>query len=90
METSPIERHISYKSRLTTLRLLPLMMLYELNDILFFVTSLKGPRNEEFVIRQYFTFSSSSTRSSVHNKLVHKLAKSNIVKHSYFYRLPRL
>ena len=32
----------SYKSRLTTLRLLPLMMLYELNGILFFVTSLNS------------------------------------------------
>ena len=71
----------SYKSRLTTL--LPLIMLYELNDILLFVTSLKGPANEEFVIRQYFTFSSSS-RSSVHNKLVLKLAKSNMTHTSAF------
>ena len=45
-------------------------MLYELNDILFFVKSLKGPPNQEFSIQQYFIFSSSFTRSSVHNKLV--------------------
>ena len=32
-----------YKSRLTSLNMLPLMMQFELNDIIFFVSSLKNP-----------------------------------------------
>ena len=46
-----------YKSRLLSLQLLPLMMLYELNDILFFVKWLKEPNTS-------FTFSSNCTRSA--------------------------
>ena len=46
------------KSRLLSLQLLPLMMLYELNVILFFVKSLKEP-NTSFNIHNYFTFSSN-------------------------------
>lgn len=41
----------NYKSHLTTLGLLLLMMLYELNDILFFVKSLKDTPNQEFNVR---------------------------------------
>ena len=78
-----------YKSRLLSLQLLPLMMLYELNDILFFVKSLKEP-NTSFNIHNYFTFISNCTRSATHHKLVHKLARTNVTKNSYFYRLPRL
>ena len=78
-----------YKSCLLSLHLLPLMMLFELNDILFFVKSLKEP-NTSFNIHNYFTFSSNCTRSASHHKLVHKLARTNVTKNSYFYRLPRL
>ena len=78
-----------YKFRLLSLQLLPLMMLYELNDILFFVKSFKEP-NVAFNVHNYFTFSSNRTRSTSHHKLVHKLVRSNVTKNSYFYRLPRL
>ena len=78
-----------YKFRLLSLQLLPLMMLYELNDILFFVKSFKEP-NVAFNFHNYFTFSSNRMRSTSHHKLVHKLARSNVTKNSYFYRLPRL
>ena len=78
-----------YKYRLLSLQLLPLAMLLELNDILFFVKSLKEP-TAAFDISSYFSFSSNSTRSSSHHKLVHKLARTNITKNSYFHRLPRL
>ena len=76
-----------YKFRLLSLQLLPLMMLYELNDILLFVKSFKEP-NVPFNVHNYFTFSSNRTRSTSHHKLVHKLARST--KNSYFYRLPHL
>ena len=45
-----------YKSRLVALHLLPLMMQFELIDILFFISSLKCP-TERFNIFQYVTFS---------------------------------
>ena len=60
-----------------------------LNDILFFVKSLKKP-NTSFNIHNYFTFSSNCMRSASHHKLVHKLARTNVTKNSYFYRLSRL
>ena len=70
-----------YKFHLLSLQLLPLMMLYELNDILFFVKSFKEP-NVAFNVHTYFTLSSNRTRSTSHHKLVHKLARSNVTKDS--------
>ena len=58
----------SYKSRLLTLHLLPLMMQFEINDILFFITSIKNP-TKRFNILHYVTFSTASTRSSSKCKL---------------------
>ena len=79
----------SYKSRLLSLQLLPLMMVYELYDISFFLKSINLPTNS-FNILNYIAFTSNSTRSSSFNKLVHPLAKTNRIKHFYFNRLPRL
>ena len=73
----------NYKFHLLSLQFLPLMMLYELNNILFFVKSFKEP-NVAFSVHNYFTFSSNRTRSTS------KLARSNVTKNSYFYRLPCL
>ena len=52
-----------YKSRLV-FKLLPLMMQFELNDIMFLVTSISNP-STSFNILQYITFSTGSTRASV-------------------------
>ena len=79
----------SYRSRLIHLSLLPLMHIYELNDIMFFIKSLKRPTNS-FKITNYVSFSSSSTRSSINCKLVHKRSRLNTNRHFYFNRLPRL
>ena len=54
----------SYKSRLQQLHMLPLMYIYELNDIKFLVKSLKSP-TDNFDIKNYITFASNSTRSGV-------------------------
>ena len=78
-----------YKTRLLSLNLLPLAMLYELNDILFFIKSLKKP-TAAFHILDYVSFCSNSTRSASFTKLVNKSARTNTINHSYFYRLPRL
>ena len=76
-----------YKTRLLSLNLLPLAMLYELNDILFFIKSLKKP-TAAFHILDYVSFCSNSTRSASFTKLVNKSARTNTINHSYFYRLP--
>ena len=78
-----------YKSRLVALHLLPLMMQFELIDILFFISSLKCP-TERFNIFQYVTFSATSTRVTSRHKLVHNLCRTNRDRHFYFNRLPRL
>ena len=71
-----------YKTRLIKLNLLPLMYIYELLDILFFIKSYKSPINS-FNIFQYVTFTNSFTRSR-DKKLIH-IASNNLVNsNSYF------
>ena len=65
---------LDYKSRLTCL---PLMMQFELNDIMFLVTSSIRNPGTSFNILQYITFSTSSTRTSVSCNLVHHVARTN-------------
>ena len=52
-----------YKSRLIKLQLLPLMYMYDLSDILFFIKSVKTPNNS-FDIMNYVSFVRGATRSS--------------------------
>ena len=78
-----------YKDRLISLHLLPLMMEYELSDILFFLKSLKT-RTAHFDITEYVSFTSNCTRSMDSSKLQHRYARSHHLSHFYFVRLPRL
>ena len=78
-----------YRTRLIKLHMLPLMMQFEIADIMFFVTSIKSP-SAHFNMLQHVNFSKVSTRSSSKFKLVHNLSRFNHVKHFYFNRLPRL
>ena len=78
-----------YKTRLVTLKLLPLMMEYELIDIAFFIKSLKYTTGN-FNIRNYVSFSSSGTRSQTSFKLHHKPVRTNSCRHFYFNRISRL
>ena len=71
------------------LHLLPLAMLYELNDICFFITSLMQT-SSSFNILDYVSFSRNNTRSGTHNKLVLPLSTSSRHKHFFFNRIPRL
>ena len=77
-----------YKSRLLSLNLLPLVMMYELSDITFFISNVKN-RSESFDIMKYVSFNSSNTRSGG-NKLVHSRATNNSLRNLYFSRLVRL
>ena len=78
-----------YKGHLTSLNMLPLMMQFELNDIIFFVSSLKNP-TASFNIRNHVIFCSSTTRSSYALKPQHPKSPSNLSRHFFFNRLPRL
>jgi len=77
------------KSQLLKLHLLPLMMTLELQDILFFVRSLKQSALScsSFSISQHISFSSNATRSGSHSKLVQPFVKTNRFKNFYFNRL---
>ena len=79
---------LDYRSRLSSLQLLPLMMSFEIADIVFFLSSLKAP-SPAFDISHYVHFSTSHTRSSG-LKLQHRLSHNNLSRHYYFNRLPRL
>ena len=82
--------NLDYKSRLVSLNLLPLSMVFELNDILFFLKSLRSP-SAAFNILDYVSFSNSSnTRSSSSHKLRHSRSSSTLSSHFYFRRLPRI
>ena len=78
-----------YKSRLISLNLLPLSMVLELNDIVFFLRSLQSP-SDSFDILQFVSFSSTCTRSSSGFKLKHTPSTTNYGRHFYFVRLPHL
>jgi len=77
-----------YKTRLIKLNLLPLMYIYDLCDILFFIKSFQNP-SQHFDIRLYTKFCHHSTRSSSSNKLEHVFTSTNHQRNFYFYRLPR-
>ena len=69
--------------------MLPLSMLHELNDICFFVKSLKQAFIS-FTITDYVSFSGNNTRSGSHHKSVQPMATTTRLKHFYFNRLPHL
>ena len=79
---------MNYKQRLIHLNLLPLMMEFEVSDIMFLVKSMKHP-SDHFDIYKFIQFSSHSTRSSS-LKLRHCLSKNNTQSNFYFNRIPRL
>ena len=80
-----------YKSRLLSLHLLPLMMFYELQDLAFFVHSLKNPNNSFDILSHVQFCNNRSTRSATFNKLkVCQPSKSTHLNHFYFKRLVHL
>ena len=61
---------------------------FDYYDILFFIKHIKYP-TDNFNIFNHVTFSHGSTRSSSHSKLHHKYSASNLLRNSYFCRLPK-
>ena len=80
-----------YRTRLISLNLLPISMLLELNDLCFFVKSLKNKSpNNSYNISEYVSFSHNHTRSGTFSKLVQPCIKNNREKQFYFNRFPYL
>ena len=65
------------------------MYIYELNDLMFLVKSLKTP-TDNFDIKNFITFNTNSTRSGSHLKLCHPRTVSVAHHHFYFIRIVRL
>ena len=61
---------LGYKERSMNLNLLPLMMYFEIADIILLVKCIKAP-TPYFNISDYVTFCSANTPSSIHLKLKH-------------------
>ena len=78
-----------YRTRLIKLKLLPFMYVLDINDIMFFITSLKFPTSS-FNINDYVHFTTGSTRQASSNKLQHIRKSDNHSRNFYFYRLPRI
>ena len=64
---------LDYKSRLVHLNLLPLMLWYELADIMLLVKCIKNP-DSRLKISKYITFSTTNTRSASFLKLSHYIS----------------
>ena len=79
----------SYRSRLLTLHLLPLMYSFELYDIIFVIKSLNNPTSY-FDIHNFIEFHSSISRLSQANKLIHHRSSNLITQHFFFNRVLRL
>ena len=72
------ESGLSYKDRLVSLNMLPLMMVYEIYDITFALKSLTSA-NTSFNISEYICFAEGNSRSASHNKLPSARSHSALV-----------
>ena len=84
---------MDYKMRLLNLKLLPITLFLEVQDILLFVKLIIDPP-DNFSISDYIIFLDSFTRSSSQGKirsaLPLKLPKSSLSNHFYFNRIVRI
>ena len=81
--------YYSYTSQLMELKLLPLIYIFEINDIMFFIKSYKS-FSIYFNICYYIEICNSNTRSGTSTKMIRQRSSSNIFHNSYFCRLPQL
>ena len=83
------DKSMNYKDRLIRLGLLPLMMEFEISNIIFLVKSMKAP-STHFDIFKFIDCCNHSTHSSSSFKLRHSLSRNNTLGSFYFNRIPRL
>jgi len=78
-----------YKTCLIKLKILPLMYIFDINDVTFLIKSIKFLA-EAFSISSFVTFISGNTRLANKNKLQHT-RNSNIINNNfYFNRISRI
>ena len=65
---------------------IPLMYVYEMNDIMFFIKSYKQ-QSSHFNITEYVQFSITNTQFGASEKMVHHRYSSNTAQNFYFYHL---
>ena len=80
---------LDYKTRLESLNMLPLMHIYEINDILFCIKSLKSP-NVHFNIEDFISWSRNVTRFGTRSMMCHRHSPNLTASNFFFRRLPRL
>ena len=78
-----------YKNRLIRLNLLPLMMEFEIADIIFLIKAFKSP-TDHFDINNFVQLSYHKTRASTYFKLKHSICHTTSHKNFYFNRIPCL
>ena len=83
-----IKLPIRLQNKVIQIGILPLIYIYELADILFFIKSIKHP-TDKFDILDYLNFTTGTTRSAG-TKLYPKTARTYPIMNSYFYPLLRL
>lgn len=79
----------NYKSRLTSLHILPLMYWLELQDILFLIRCLKNPP-DNLDLSHHTSYFTSNTRAAKCNKMQHRLYRTSSANHFYYNRVARL
>ena len=80
---------LDYRNRSLHLNLFPLMIEFEITDIMLLVKSIKFP-SDHFPIYKFVEFCSHLTRTGHSFKLKHSLCRNNIELSYYFNCIPRL
>ena len=83
---------LDYKSRLISLKILPLTLWLELQDVILLIKLIQHPP-DTFSLHDYIVFVSSNTRSTTAHKIRSKswsIPRTNTLKHSYFNRIINL
>ena len=80
---------IDYKSRLISLKLLPLMYWLEIQDVLFLLKHIKLPA-DNFNIFDHVSFVTSCTRASTRKDLKQNFSRCSTTSHFYFNHVVKL
>ena len=87
-----ISQDLDYKSRLIAIRLLPVSLWLEAQDVLFLIKLTIDPPSG-FCLEEYISYVSSSTRASSHNKIKRSqllIPRLSVTRSFYFNRVIRI
>ena len=78
--------YTNHQASQITVTVLPLMYIFDLSDIMFFIKHYKLP-HPGFNVTDYITFATGNTQLATH---IQTRSSDNIAKNFYFNRLPRI